>query len=137
MPTTYLTYLPLIALGWTVFTFALGHFIGHRTAVRRDKRKEYNALVSPVRIELLKQVDAIDKDDFYHAKITKEQIWLIMDLLDPKSKKKLDALYNAYNSATSPEILQIELSRYGIVGYGNTTPALRAAGRILEHLPMR
>lgn len=40
--------LPLIAFGWTVITFLLGHFMGHRSAINRDKRKEFNEIVEPL-----------------------------------------------------------------------------------------
>ncbi|MFT4465027.1 MAG: hypothetical protein ACMX3H_10455 [Sodalis sp. (in: enterobacteria)] len=41
-------FLPLIAFGWTVIAFLLGHFMGHRSAINRDKRKEFNETVEPL-----------------------------------------------------------------------------------------
>jgi hypothetical protein len=39
-------YLSLLLGG--VITFLLGHFMGHRSAINRDKRKEFNEIVEPL-----------------------------------------------------------------------------------------
>ncbi|WP_261434914.1 hypothetical protein [Serratia quinivorans] len=137
MPAEYLTFLPLIALGWTVVTFALGHFIGHRAAINRDKRKEYNALVSPVRIEIMKQIDSIKADDFYTTKFNKDQILMISDLLGKTKSMRLIDSYKTYYYATSYEGLKSKVGEYGLITIGETAPALAAATDLLKLLPMR
>lgn len=137
MPSEFQTFLPLIALGWTVLTFALGHYIGHRAAINRDKRKEYNALVSPVRLELLKQIDSIKRGKFYIARFNKDQIIMISDLLTPSQSIRLLSTYDSYSYTTSYEGLKSEVSKYGLINIGDTKPALISATELLKLVPMR
>ena len=41
-----------------VFTFLVGLLVGHWFAIHRDKRKEYNALVTPHRKEVASEADS-------------------------------------------------------------------------------
>ncbi|ELY5800028.1 hypothetical protein ACI00C_000354 [Cronobacter sakazakii] len=129
--------LPLIAFVWTVAAFALGHFIGHRAAIKRDRRKEYNSLISPVRLELLKQIESIKENVFYTAQIKKDQILLISDLLRKPQRDKLLSTYKTYAYATSFEGLKSEFGDYGLINIGDTSHALIAASELLKLIPMR
>lgn len=41
-------WMPLVTLIVGLITFSLGHFMGHRSAIRRDKRKEFNDISEPL-----------------------------------------------------------------------------------------
>lgn len=43
--------------GLPVFTFLLGLVVGHWLAIHRDKRKEYNELVTPLRKKISSEAD--------------------------------------------------------------------------------
>lgn len=132
-----LTYLPLIALAWTIITFALGHFIGHRAALNRDKIKEYNALVSPIRMELLKQIESIRKNNFYTAKINRDQVIMISDMLPAHKASEVLNAYEKYARSTSFDGLQSSFGEYGIIHIGNTKDAFFAASDLLKTIPKR
>lgn len=135
MPEGYQSYLPLIVLAWTVVTFFAGHVIGHRAAVKRDKRKEYNSLVSPVRVELLKQINTIENNDYELPKLKRDDIIRIGDLL--KNQKKLMAAYAEFKDANSWESVMNGVDDYGRPVIGDTSRALSAAKRLLKEIPMK
>lgn len=41
-------WMPLVTFIVGLITFALGHFMGHRSAIKRDKRKEFNDNAEPL-----------------------------------------------------------------------------------------
>ncbi|WP_336700083.1 hypothetical protein [Pantoea dispersa] len=135
MPEGYQSYLPLVVLAWTVVTFFAGHFIGHRAAVKRDKRKEYNSLVSPVRVELLKQVNTIENNDYELPRFKRDDIIRIGDLL--KNQKKLMAAYSEFKDANSWESVMNGTDDYGQPIVGDTSRALSAAKRLLKEIPLK
>lgn len=45
------------AAGFAFVNFLLGFLIGHRLALLRDKRREYNKALEPIRAYLLKSID--------------------------------------------------------------------------------
>lgn len=133
----YQTFLPLIALIWTILAFIFGHFIGHRAAIKRDRRKEYNSLASPVRIELKKQIESIKIDDFYTVRFKEDQVLLIADMLSARKERKLISAYKKYKHATSYEGLGCTVGEYGLIHIGDTGPALAAAQQMLKLIPTK
>jgi hypothetical protein len=47
------------ALLWAALGFLLGALVGHYLSIGRDKRREFNAIADPVRIELRRQSRAV------------------------------------------------------------------------------
>jgi hypothetical protein len=135
MPGEIQTFLPLIVFAWTIITFALGHFIGHRAAVKRDKRKEFNALSAPIRAELLKQIETIKSGDYEEAKISRDSIFLISDL-SPNPAKIIDA-YKHFKFANSWDGLEVKVNEAGHRQTLNTSKALIAAQQLLKLIPLR
>ncbi|GHD90658.1 hypothetical protein GCM10011445_07000 [Pseudocitrobacter faecalis] len=135
MPGEIQTFLPLIVFAWTVITFALGHFIGHRTAVKRDKRKEFNSLAAPIRAELLKQIETIKSGSYEEAKISRDSIFLLSDL-SANSRKITDA-YKQFKFANSWDGLEVITNEYGDRQEMNTEKALAAAQNLLKLIPLK
>lgn len=135
MPGEIQTFLPLIVFAWTVITFALGHFIGHRAAVRRDKRKEFNSLAAPIRAELLKQIETLKSGGYEEAKISRDLIFLLSDL--SVSPGKITEAYKQFKFANSREGLEIKSDEYGDWQEMNTSKALVAAENLLKLIPLR
>lgn len=135
MPEGYQSYLPLIVLAWTIITFFAGHFIGHRAAVKRDKRKEFNSLAAPIRTELLKQIETIKTGDYEEAKISRDSIFLLSDLTS-NSAKIIDA-YKEFKFANSWDGLEVQVNEYGDRQTLNTRRALIAAEKLLKLIPLR
>ncbi|MFY7341559.1 hypothetical protein [Enterobacter cloacae complex sp. IR5422] len=85
--------LPLIALGWTVISFLLGHFMGHRSAIKRDKRKEFNEIAEPLLEfyeELLIQLQ--HEGYFSTTKFPIELLGKIERRLSPRNQKEFNHL---------------------------------------------
>ena len=135
MPEEAQTYLPLIVFVWTVVTFALGHFIGHRTAVKRDKRKEYNSLAAPIRVELLEQLDTIEAGDYEKANISRDSIFSLSDLTNTPAK--ITDAYKEFKFANSWDGLEMVQDEYGMGQIMNTEKALIAAKNLLNLIPLR
>ena len=53
----------LLDIGLPIVTFLLGGLVGHRLALGRDKRKEFNEYSDPIRDALWKQKETLDPMD--------------------------------------------------------------------------
>jgi len=135
MPVEIQTFLPLIVFAWTVITFALGHFIGHRAAVKRDKRKEFNSLAAPIRAELLKQIETIKSGDYEEAKISRDSIFLLSDL--SANPSKITGAYKQYRFANSWHGLEVKVNEYGDRQEMDASKALIAAENLLKLIPLK
>jgi len=130
----FLPWMPIITLMFGLLTFCVGHVVGHRSAVRRDKRKEYNTLVSPVRVKLLKQIDAISSGGYIKANISKDEILLISEQY--RKPSKVTSCFTEYEHANSWEGLKCKNVR-GIVEINDKSPALEAARKLLKLMPLK
>ena len=135
MPEGYQSYFPLVVLAWTVITFFAGHFIGHRAAVKRYKRKEYNSLAAPIRTELLKQIEAIKSGEYEEANISRDSIFLLSDL-SSISAKIIEA-YKQFKCANSWDGLEVQVNEHGDRETLNTSKALAAAEQLLRLIPLQ
>lgn len=128
-------YIPLIAIAWTIISFWVGHFVGHKTALSRDKRKEFNAIVSPIRVELLKQINTIKSGDYEAAHISMDSIVMIADL-SSNPNSIMDA-YKNFKYANSHDGLEVQIDEYGDRKSINTSKALSAAENLIRLIPLR
>lgn len=129
--------MPLVTLAFGVITFSLGHFIGHRSAIRRDNRKEYNTLVTPIRVSLLKQIESIKDNNYQSTQISHDDIIQISEMMSPRKSKALLAVYAKYKDATSWDGLQCTTTDIGLIKVGDTSNALRMAEELRRALPRR
>ncbi|WP_185230337.1 hypothetical protein [Teredinibacter franksiae] len=73
----------------------IGGLIGHRLSLGRDMRREYNDVVQPVRLSILKALDDIDKGHAWKA-FTENDIDKIRNILDENKRLTLDSLVKKY-----------------------------------------
>ncbi|MEI7407943.1 hypothetical protein [Pectobacterium aroidearum] len=129
--------MPLITLAFGVVTFSLGHFIGHRSAIKRDNRKEYNTLVTPIRVSLLKQIESIKNNNYQSVDISHDDIIKISEMMSPRKSKALLATYSKYKDATSWDGLQCTTTNGGRIKVGDTGNAFKMAEELRKSLPRR
>ncbi|EGT4305864.1 hypothetical protein AUM89_10770 [Cronobacter sakazakii] len=133
---TYSEIVSTIAIIISIVAVPASGLISYRVAIKGEKRKEYNSIVLPVRLEIIKQIDSIKANDFYHTKIQREQILLICDLLDEKRSHALLDHYERYAYATSFEGMKSNFGEYGLISIGDTKPAFETATKLLKLLPL-
>ncbi|MGL6260808.1 hypothetical protein [Vibrio sp. WXL210] len=78
----------------------IGAFLGHRFALGRDQRKEYNALVMPVREILLKQLRVLKAGDYEHGINESHMICLQAGMSNSKFRR-LEKIYTNYSDCRS------------------------------------
>ena len=71
----------------------VGLLIGNRLSIGRDKRKEYNALVDPIRLQIMKSLD-----DKYPRYLNWDQINIIRNILSNRKSLRLKNECETYNS---------------------------------------
>lgn len=62
-------HLPLVTLVSSFLTFVVGLYVGHRTALWRDRRKEYNQEVEPLLAFFEKVADEIKMSQSYSSAV--------------------------------------------------------------------
>lgn len=120
-------YLPLVVFLWTVITFALGHFIGHRTAIKRDKRKEFNQIAEAIREKLRWQIRLIE-DNCYpsgEALLTDKEFDSFIDVCDKKERVRLISLYQNYKKTLQECILRDEYNFCTFVNHDSLKSAIK------------
>lgn len=95
---------------WTpvisVITFGLGLYLGNKNAVNRDKRKEFNHVAIPIRIELIKYIESIEKNEYRDARIKQNDVIYLVDSLSKRKSKKLKLAFDEFFEASSLEKLE-------------------------------
>ena len=89
----------------SIVTFALGLFFGHRLALGRDKRKEFNEAAEPIRDWLLREEER--PYPYAHFPSTLE-LDTFAYCLKPMTRKRFNAAMDAYRR---------ELERSGSTAY--------------------
>lgn len=80
-------------------TFLIGLFFGNWQAIGRDKRKEFNEAVLPIRINLFKQLDLISQGRFDSRLVSQEQCIHLSAVLDVRNKNKFESDLAEYNES--------------------------------------
>lgn len=73
----------------------IGGFIGHRLALGRDKRIEYNSVVRPLKQQILEHIDALDSGR-PHLYITNEAISKVRCWIPGKQFNLILAAHKSY-----------------------------------------
>lgn len=84
----------------------IGGFIGHRLALGRDIRKEYNAAILPVRLSLMKAIEDMERKQVWNC-FSQNDIDAVKNILSDSKRSKLDGLlkkyWEAYKNAHKPD----------------------------------
>lgn len=81
-----------------IFGLLVGGFIGHRLALGRDKRKEFNQVAAPV-YERLIQAEEQAQNGYVWAKWNDADISRLKPHLTRSERRKLDSLIENYHEA--------------------------------------
>lgn len=92
-------YLPLIGLAYTVLIFWVGHFIGHKTAIKRDRRKEFNAVADPISLILLSQKSDLESGMWPSKFVKSSDYHALLLCCESGRKKSLESAWKSYSFA--------------------------------------
>jgi hypothetical protein len=79
-------------------TLFLGVLIGHRLAIGRDKRKEFNLATQNIRTNAIRQLDAMQGAQLGNP-ISKESILELRGTIGPKRSAKIFSAFKEYERA--------------------------------------
>ncbi|BBM64924.1 TPA: hypothetical protein P0E26_005029 [Vibrio harveyi] len=78
-----------------VFGVLVGGLLGHRFALGRDKRKEYNEVIIPVREALIDQLYKLN-DDIFDSGIDETHLLRLQANLNVQKFKRIETQYDNY-----------------------------------------
>lgn len=90
----------------------IGGFIGHRLSLGRDRRKEHNAAVLPLKQKVLEYIDLLKKSE--HLPFVEKEIKVLRGIV---SERKYDEVKRLYNEFISLIIRHGEINEIGYVVY--------------------
>lgn len=109
-----------------LFTFAAGLFLGHRLSLGREKRKEFNEAIQPVRTFFLAESES---PSARRKRPSQAEFDLLLQVMFPWHRRGLrSALEAFYNAKRSAEVR----NELGEVLYSDTTAIKEAAHRVLS-----
>lgn len=73
----------------------IGGFIGHRLAIGRDIRKEYNSTIQPLRLSIMKAVEDM-KNGYAWRSFSDNDIDAVKNILTNRKRSKLNVLIDEY-----------------------------------------
>jgi len=91
----------------------IGGFIGHRLALGRDKRTEYNSVIRPLKQKLLKHIDAL-KEHQTNFNISHDDILSIRCWVTDKEFSSISLAYKDYCDLYRE---YIKTNKYGVEFY--------------------
>ncbi|MCX5804169.1 MAG: hypothetical protein NTU69_11680 [Proteobacteria bacterium] len=110
----------------------IGFLIGNRFALDRDKRKEFNNLIEPLRHDLIGIKNHPNSKIQGGWMIT---VALIREKLPIRKRKGFDKAVENYNKSKSDE--NIERDNMGGFTYKDTTRIVDAANELLRYLKLK
>ncbi|WP_338805127.1 hypothetical protein WDV76_08875 [Xenorhabdus griffiniae] len=124
-------YAPIISL----LCFLLGLYIGNKQAIGRDRRKEFNAAVAPLRKTLRRQIESIEQRKSPHPQLSKNDFYTLYDATYRLQRIRMLRLWKNYQKAVS-ESCRTEISDSGKYVYTFISPEeyLKAAKDLLNFI---
>ena len=77
----------------------IGAVVGHRLAIGRDKRREFNERVQPIQESVLKAIDGIRRGEAW-VPWNSEDLYAVKAFLGERKRQKLDILIRSYQEAS-------------------------------------
>lgn len=98
----------------------IGGFVGHRFALGRDKRKEFNDCISPLREKLIHQMAKLSSQGYEHG-IVDNEITKLEAVLGKAKTKQISLAYKKYSEARKISGDKDEFGRFTIneVGFNS------------------
>lgn len=111
-----------------LLTLLIGVFIGNRLALGRDKRKEYNNAIYPLREKLMHQIDELSSQRYADG-VNSEEIIKLKSILGKNNTKKISSIYKKYSEArsqagTSDKYHQFTIDEVGFKSFLNQSKEL-------------
>lgn len=128
---------PLVTLGCSFLTFIIGLYAGHKAALLRDKRKEFNDSALPIRIKLLKQIDLMESGKYQPPGISLEDIYAVVNRVNKKKANSIKIAFKAYEDSLTYEGLKCYITEGRRVQVGDFSPAIEAARDLLKKIPLQ
>jgi len=116
---------------WASLSFLAGLLVGHRAALGRDRRKDHNDFVRPVRAELMR---AAAGPNPYKGLISIEDQDFVQTYLWPWQKRRFRTCLAACATAHNEQAYQ---DRLGQVLYKDPHAVAAAIRRLIDTLPLR
>lgn len=114
----------------SIVTFVLGLLLGHRLALGRDKRKEFNEAAQPVREWLLQEAS---EPSPYRKQPSRLEMDTFVSCLSSRDRSRFNAALQDYRSECKNE----ESNSYGDVSYGDPERVKEPACRLLPFTDRR
>lgn len=123
---------PLITFISSLVTFSLGLFVGHKTALLRDKRKEFNIAATPIRNVLRDQISQIEKSSFTYPRLGKSEFHSLLDVTPKNKQKRLTAAWDAYKKADTECYIAERVAGVERVAFEQPERYLKCAKQLLR-----
>lgn len=106
-------------------------YLSYHYAIKGEKRKEWNLAATPIRAELINQIDAIERGEYSMAKISRNDLLSFIDTSGGKRKKELISAFDEFEKAHSfEELWEVTAGRHLVTG--DTSGALAASKKLLS-----
>ena len=116
----------------SLIAFLAGLFLGNRLAIDRDKRREWNDLIEPVRVMLFTEREIISP---MSERISGYMLFKIRERLPGRKRRPFDLAVQQYQeSASENNIAQLS---WGVMTYRDEQAVIHAIESLLSFLAPR
>ena len=77
----------------------IGAVVGHRLAIGRDQRREFNERVRPIQESVLKAIDGVRRGEAWNP-WNSQDLYAVRAFLGERKRQKLDMLIHRYQEAS-------------------------------------